>query len=835
MNPEPVKEPQTQAEKRPSLTSLLFFTVIFIAVFGFVLSREVRPEFEENPKPVAEVSIVLPANRAVPHRITIFSGNRQRAVINEPIPKPLAIRVAAADGTPVANAPVVFAYHGRNGQVRKELTTDDTGSARAQIIPETFGHVAITASLVEARLDSVEFQLTVTGWISTIAGDGIQGFGGDGGPAVAGQMNGPFGLVLDNEGNLIFVDWYSNRIRKIDAQTGLINTIAGRGLFRTDGDNGPALNANMNGPYALKRDRLGNLFVSDYFSGRIRRIDAVTGIITTVAGSGRHDNSGDGGPALEAGVDVPLDIAIDPSGNIYVSDWHHNVIRRIDTQTGGITNFVGVPGQSRGFNGDDRAATSARLNQPLGLATDSAGNVYIADYANHRIRRVDAKTGMITTVAGNGKKGVSGDGGRATDARLRYPYNVTVDTAGNLYIADAENHRIRMVNADSGIITTIAGNGERGFSGDEKWATAASFNGPFSLTVSRQGELLVADYFNNRIRKIGFTRPKPRPRETEDKRLMRQARQLFGILPDGAWTGSDPQRVERIELGGRLFHETKLSKAGDLACSSCHDLANFGIDGRTVAIGHRGQPGTRNTPSVFNAALQEALFWDGSAPSVELQAISPITNSMEMAMESESEMIHRLSASTPYPRLFRDAFPADEQPINFRNVTRAIGAFERGLVTPGRFDDFQRGNATALSKLEKKGLEVFLREGCASCHYGPLLGGVKLALRKPYPNDKYGFEFEFRKYFGDDFHFKVPQLRNIADTGPYLHDGSAKTLKEAIASRLKSYRYGEALTMIEVSFSDGELDAVIEFLKSLSGTVDREYIASGLPTKSSDE
>lgn len=754
------------------------------------------------------------------------SSDRQTVVINQPLPEPLIVRVTV-DGAPATNTPVLFRYPRRSGKMVEQRTdTDVNGNAQAIITPDHFGHWPVTARLAEQpNGPRIEFRFNVTGWVSTIAGDGIQGFGGDGGPAIQCQMNAPFGIVQDDDDNIIFVDWYNNRIRKIDQRTGLIDTVAGQGSFRSDGDGGPALEANMNGPYALKSDAKGNLFVSDYFSGRIRKIDVRTGIITTVAGNGKHDNNGDDGPAIKAAIDVPLDIAVDPAGNIFVSDWRRSVIRRVSAKSGRITTFAGDRKQKRGHGGDNGPATSARLNQPLGLATDAAGNLYITDYANHRIRKVAADSGIITTVAGNGAKGFGGDDGPATEASLRYPHNVAVDSAGNLFIADAENHRIRMVHADSGIITTIAGNGSQGFAGDGEWATKASFSGLFSLAVTRGGELLVADYFNNRIRKIGFSKPNPTTLESNDRQLIRQARQIFGMLPS-APNGDDSQISERRAVLGRLlFHERLLSKDKDISCRTCHDLERYGIDGRTRAMGHRKQVGTRNAPSVFNAALQEALFWDGRAPTVEAQARMPIFNPVELAMESEAELIRRLQAVPEYPPLFRTAFPGQQSPINLENITRAIGAFERRLLTPGPFDDFMRGEASALSPEQKDGLRIFLREGCASCHFGPLLGGIKLGLRKPYPNKDHGLDFEFRKYFGDEYFFKVPQLRNIAETGPYLHDGSAKFLKDAIFSRRKAYRYGESLTKIDVTLAAGEIEKLTAFMRSLTGRIDRRMAA----------
>jgi sugar lactone lactonase YvrE len=226
-------------------------------------------------------------------------------------------------------------------------------------------------------------------------------------------------------------------------------------------------------------------------------VDASTGIITTVAGNGIPGYSGDGGPATSASLSGPSGVVVDATGNLLIADSSNYRIRRVDASTGIITTVAG--NGIRGFSGDGGPATSASLS-PIGVAVDATGNLFIADTGNHRIRRVDESTGIITTVAGNGIRGFSGDGGPATSASLNYPTGVAVDGSGNLFIADAANNRIRWVDASTGIITTVAGNGMPDYSGDGGPATSASLNGPSGVVVDAAGNLFIADNDNKRIR-----------------------------------------------------------------------------------------------------------------------------------------------------------------------------------------------------------------------------------------------------------------------------------------------------------------------------------------------
>jgi uncharacterized protein (TIGR03437 family) len=348
----------------------------------------------------------------------------------------------------------------------------------------------VAAPLIWAALP-VQAQNSIT----TLAGTGAAAFSGDGGPATGAALNHPRGIAVDFDGTIYVADVDNYRTRKITS-TGIISTVAGNGIFGASGDGGPAISAAFSDAEGVALDPNGNLYIADSGNRRIRKVTP-SGIVTTVAGTGVQGFSGDGGPATAATLNRPTSLFVDPTGNIYFADSSNQRIRRIDTA--GIITTVAGNGLD-GFSGDGGSATSASMSFPLGLAMDQAGNVYFTDGNNNRVRRI-TPSGIISTVVGNGKGGFGGDGGPAISASLNIPSDLAFDPAGNLYIADAGNNRVRKVDT-SGTITTVAGTGIDGFSGDGGPATQAELNFPWGLANAATGAVYIADRVNNRIRAI---------------------------------------------------------------------------------------------------------------------------------------------------------------------------------------------------------------------------------------------------------------------------------------------------------------------------------------------
>jgi sugar lactone lactonase YvrE len=320
--------------------------------------------------------------------------------------------------------------------------------------------------------------------IDTFAGNGTAGYSGDNGPATSAALN-PAGIAVDAAGNLYIAD--SNRIRKISH--GAITTVAGNGTYGFSGDNGPATSAQLFNPQGVAVDAAGNLYIADTFNNRIRKVSG--GVITTVAGNGTSGINGDNIPATTAQLNWPYGVAVDGAGNLYIANTYNNRVCKV---SGGIITTLAGNG-THGYGGDNGPATAAQLSYPDGVAVDAAGNVYIADTDNDRIRKVSG--GVIATVAGNGTEGFSGDKGPATAAQLGWPYSVAVDAAGNLFIADTYNNRIRKVSG--GAIATVGGDGTFGFGGDKGPATSAAVS-PAGIAVDSAGNLYAADTVNYRIR-----------------------------------------------------------------------------------------------------------------------------------------------------------------------------------------------------------------------------------------------------------------------------------------------------------------------------------------------
>lgn len=329
--------------------------------------------------------------------------------------------------------------------------------------------------------------------ITTVAGNGTAGYNGDSIAATSAALYSPYSVAFDGNGNLYISDLFNYRIRKVNTK-GIISTVAGNGIQSYSGDGGAATSAELIYVGALAVDKYRNLYFTDY--DRIRKVDS-NGIISTIAGNASNGYSGDGGSALLAELNDPYGITTDASGNIYIADTYNNRIRKVDTN-GIITTVVG--NGTPGYSGDGGNALIAELWDPRGIVFDTYGNLYITDCYNNRIRKVDTK-GIITTVAGTGIEGYNGDGMSAVSAQLAEPETIAVDSSGNLYIADVSNERIRMINKN-GIISTIAGNGLYGYNGDGINAHSAEFEAPFGIALDTLGNLYIADHLNNRIRMI---------------------------------------------------------------------------------------------------------------------------------------------------------------------------------------------------------------------------------------------------------------------------------------------------------------------------------------------
>jgi len=375
--------------------------------------------------------------------------------------------------------------------------------------------------------------------ISTIAGNGIAGFSGDGGPAPSASFYTPEGICNDAAGNIYVTDFYNYRVRKI-APTGIISTFAGCGCTGGvySGDGGPAGAAGFK-PLGVAADAAGNIYITD--ESRVRIVNTL-GIIHTFAGTAVLGYSGDGGAATAAQLSGAYSVAVDGSGNVFIGEAGR--VRKVTTA--GIISTVAGTGAA-GYNGDGIPATSAQINTAAGLAIDTAGNLYISDAYNNRIRKVDP-AGYISTIAGDGTAGYSGDGLPGTSAELNLPYGVAADSAGNVYISDYMNARVRKL-APSGIITTLAGTGTVGFSGDGGPAFSAEISGTHGIGVQNNAHVFVADNDNQRVRLI-YTSLEPIAGAT--LLCTGDTTQLYELIPGGSWSSSNPAVAAINATSGRI-------------------------------------------------------------------------------------------------------------------------------------------------------------------------------------------------------------------------------------------------------------------------------------------
>lgn len=386
------------------------------------------------------------------------------------------------------------------------LFNASTGNWTASGVPLSLGNNLITVTARDLAGNLARTNLVLRSmpqnFLITVAGNGVFGIEGDGGQAGASMMSRPWQIAFDGSGNLFITDTDNHSIRKV-APGGIITTVAGTpGRRGFAGDNGLATQALLDSPVGIAVDGSGNLYIAEAGNNRIRKVTAADGKITTFAGTGSGSYGGDGGLATAANLNFPYGLALDKDNNLYVADVNNHRIRKINVADGKISTVAG--NGATGFNGDDILATGASIFSPINIAFDKDGNLFISDNGNHRIRRVNAANGLISTIAGTGQSGFAGDGGPGNQARLSNPAGVVVDGENNVYFADRGNHRVRKISAGTNIISTIAGAGPSGFNGDGLSVLASRLSVPSSIAIDQAGNLFIADRENLRVRRIVF-------------------------------------------------------------------------------------------------------------------------------------------------------------------------------------------------------------------------------------------------------------------------------------------------------------------------------------------
>ncbi len=461
---------------------------------------------DANPSVTARVGTVTVAGRSlVVNQAGLVDAQAPVVTITEPVRNGPTdtLGAVALRGTVTDNGVVTsVVWSTDRGNAGTATLTATTGNWSALNVPLVTGPNVITVTARDASGNAGRATVTVNSRpaqvTTTFAGTGASGTQGDGGAASSAQLGQPSNLAFDAQGNLYIADMFNDRIRRV-APDGRLTTVAGGAGNGFAGDGGPATAARLNCPTGIAVDAQGNLYIGDSENHRVRRVAAADGIITTIAGSGTSGSTGDGAAATAARLNTPVQVAVRGT-DLFIADTLNSRIRRVNLTDGMISTVAGIG--TEGSAGDGGAATSAQLFRPKGLAVDAQGNLFIADTRNNRIRRVSVADGVISTVAGSGVRGFAGDSGAATTARIGEPEGVWVDAQNNLLIADTFNDRIRRVNAADGTISTFAGNGITGFGGDGSAASAARFFCPTGVITDAAGRVFVADRDNHRVRLV---------------------------------------------------------------------------------------------------------------------------------------------------------------------------------------------------------------------------------------------------------------------------------------------------------------------------------------------
>jgi len=516
------------------------------------------------------------------------------------------------------------------------------------------------------------------GIISTLAGNGTGSYQDSTNPAQVEFWN-PESVALDGSAQFLYVaDSINGVIRKITLATGATTTVAGNGTDAYSGDNGPAINASLNTPTGIALDATGNLYIADQGNNVVRRVDAVTQIITTIAGGSLTpsgtDSLGDGGPATSAILYGPQSVAVDASGNLYIADAYDQLVRKVNTVTGIITAVAGggiAPGTDGYGNG--QLATNVELVNPSGVALDSAGNLYIADTGNNMIRRVDATTGIVTDVAGTGEWGYSGDSGLATNATFASPQSLALDAANNIYVADYGNNAVRQITAASQNVFTVAGRGSTGYSGDGGNPTLAFLTTPMGIAVDESGNLYIGDAGNNVIRLVSFA-PVPLSFPTEPIGAISNAQVLspFNV-------GNSPLTMNAISLSAS-FQQTA---TGLSDCASGTVLAP-GASCNTAVIFAPVQTGaingsaaltttSLNSPLAVETVSLSGTGFGGAGPQVSLSAAT-LTFSGQVVTTISDPQVVTLTNTGGAPFSFSSIVLSGAQSADFQ-ISTTCGAY----------------------------------------------------------------------------------------------------------------------------------------------------------------
>ena len=538
-------------------------------------------------------------------------------------------------------------------------------------------------------------KVNTAGILSTVAGDAYTNSIGDNGPAVNAQLNAPMGLAMDPAGNVLVADSGTHRVRRI-SPGGLIAAVAGNGNRGFGADGRPAASAALNSPRGVALDLAGNLLIADTGNNRIRQVLA-TGVIRTLAGSGSTGLGADGMAALTMPLHGPQAALVGPGGNLFIADsWSHRVL--LVNPAGAVATSAG--NGSGGYAGDGGRAPLAQLREPTALALDAAGNLFIADSLNHRIRKV-TPAGLITTVAGTGRDGYAGDGGKATEALLNGPRGLTLDGDGNFYIADTSNHVIRKVTA-AGTIHTIAGNGTAGYAGDGGPATAAQLYAPYAVLLDGSGNVYVSDSRNNRVRKLTPSNDPPPAEVSSGVQVVNAASLAAGpIAPGevvsifGAGIGPDAGEAGTADASGLLPTEVATTQVlfdGTPAAlfyvqaAQINAQVPYNVQGRGITqleVLYRGQVRARAgvqvvaaAPAIFavsgGAGQAAALNQDGTFNS----AASPAARGSVVTLFATGE--GQTDPAGTNGSKARPPYPAPALP-----VTLSIGRFDAEILYAG--------------------------------------------------------------------------------------------------------------------------------------------------------